>query len=84
MRVLASIFETLDFLFTPCTYFYPSAEEAYTVEEAIEKLGFGFFQVLVTLFSGLLWVRYMYINVHVHVYVCTGPLLCMCRLSSIA
>ena len=31
-------------------------EQLYTVEDAIEKLGFGFFQVLVTLFSGLLWV----------------------------
>ena len=37
---------------------YTTAEEVYTVEEAIEKLGFGFFQVLVTLFSGLLWVRF--------------------------
>ena len=29
----------------------------YTVEEAVEKLGFGPFQVLVTFFTGFLWVR---------------------------
>ena len=34
-----------------------TVEKVYTVEEAIEKIGFGFFQVIVTLFSGLLWVR---------------------------
>ena len=28
-----------------------------TVEEAIEKMGFGPFQVLVCFFAGMLWVR---------------------------
>ena len=31
-------------------------DSTYTVEEAVEKLGFGSFQLLVTVFSGLLWV----------------------------
>ena len=30
--------------------------QTYTVEEAVEKLGFGTFQIIVTVFSGLLWV----------------------------
>ena len=38
------------------THMHTAADQVYTVEDAIEKLGFGFFQVLVTLFSGLLWV----------------------------
>ena len=29
----------------------------YTVEDAMEKLGLGPFQVIITIFSGLLWVR---------------------------
>ena len=33
-----------------------SLDATYTVEEAVEKLGFGSFQILVTVFSGLLWV----------------------------
>ena len=28
-----------------------------TVDEAMEKMGFGPFQVLVTFFTGMLWVR---------------------------
>lgn len=36
--------------------FFAGAESVYTVEEAVEKLGFGIFQILVTVFSGLLWV----------------------------
>ena len=42
--------------FLPHAHTHATAEQVYTVEEAIEKLGFGFFQVLVTVFSGLLWV----------------------------
>lgn len=38
-------------------YSLAKVEQAYTVEEAIEKMGFGFFQVIMTVFSGLLWVR---------------------------
>ena len=37
-----------------------AAEQVYTVEEAIEKMGFGFFQVLLTVFSGLIWVSFGY------------------------
>ena len=33
-----------------------SENQTYTVEEAVEKLGFGPFQLIVTVFSGLLWV----------------------------
>ena len=36
--------------------FYIYIDSTYTVEEAVEKLGFGSFQLLVTVFSGLLWV----------------------------
>ena len=28
----------------------------YTVEEAVDKLGFGTFQVLISLFAGVIWV----------------------------
>ena len=38
------------------TYIYIYVDSTYTVEEAVEKLGFGSFQLLVTVFSGLLWV----------------------------
>ena len=31
--------------------------DIFTVEEAIEKMGFGPFQILITVFSGMLWVR---------------------------
>lgn len=34
------------------------AGNIYTVEEAIEQFGFGPFQVLVTVFCGMLWVSY--------------------------
>ena len=37
-------------------YIYMYIDSTYTVEEAVEKLGFGSFQLLVTVFSGLLWV----------------------------
>ena len=37
-------------------YIYIYIDSTYTVEEAVEKLGFGSFQLLVTVFSGLLWV----------------------------
>ena len=49
-------------LFAPfffiCCYSIPVLflDSTYTVEEAVEKLGFGSFQLLVTLFSGFLWV----------------------------
>ncbi len=33
-----------------------AGELVYTVEDAVETLGFGLFQVIVTIFSGLLWV----------------------------
>ena len=36
--------------------FLGSEDLTYTVEEAVEKLGFGPFQLIVTVFSGLLWV----------------------------
>lgn len=35
---------------------YATGELVYTVEDAVETMGFGFFQVLVTVFSGLIWV----------------------------
>ena len=31
--------------------------EVYTVEDAINYMGFGPFQIIVTLFSGMIWVR---------------------------
>ena len=35
----------------------PDEEElCYTIEEAVNRIGFGFFQVIVTFFTGLLWV----------------------------
>lgn len=34
-----------------------STTVVYTVEEAVNHLGFGIFQVLATIFSGLIWVR---------------------------
>ena len=30
--------------------------DVYTVEEAVDKLGFGAFQVLISLFAGVIWV----------------------------
>ena len=39
-----------------CPFNDCSIDSTYTVEEAVEKLGFGSFQLLVTVFSGLLWV----------------------------
>ncbi len=35
---------------------YIGDERYYTVDDAVEKLGFGPFQVLVTVFAGLIWV----------------------------
>ena len=32
-------------------------EPFYTVDEAIEKIGFGVYQVVMMSFSGLIWVR---------------------------
>ena len=32
-------------------------ENAYTVEDAINHMGFGAFQIVVTLFAGFVWVR---------------------------
>ena len=32
-------------------------ETAYTVEDAINHMGFGAFQIVVTLFAGFVWVR---------------------------
>ena len=32
----------------------------YTVEEAVDKLGFGAFQVLISIFSGTIWVMYIH------------------------
>ncbi len=32
------------------------SEETYTVEEVMDKLGFGPFQILITVFCGLLWI----------------------------
>ena len=32
-------------------------DEVYTVEDAVNQLGFGLFQIIVTFFSGLTWVR---------------------------
>ena len=32
-------------------------EVVYTVEDAVNDMGFGAFQVLVTFFSGFIWVR---------------------------
>ncbi|XP_064392353.1 synaptic vesicle 2-related protein-like isoform X2 [Halichondria panicea] len=37
-------------------YVYFSDEKFYTVEDAVEKLGFGPFQILVTVFAGLIWL----------------------------
>ena len=35
----------------------PSVRDVFTIDEAVEKLGFGFFQILITVFCGLIWVR---------------------------
>ena len=32
-------------------------DDVYTVEEAVNRLGFGMFQVAATFFSGMTWVR---------------------------
>ena len=37
-----------------------SENHTYTVEDAVEKLGFGTFQIVVTVFSGLMWVCISY------------------------
>ena len=33
-------------------------EDVYTVEEAVDKMGFGIFQILLSAFAGSIWVRY--------------------------
>lgn len=33
-------------------------EEVYTVEEAVNLLGFGLFQIVATLFAGMTWVSW--------------------------
>lgn len=35
----------------------------YTVEDAVDKMGFGLFQVLLSTFAGLIWVRVSPLNV---------------------
>lgn len=40
------------------TKVYLAHADVFTVEEAIEQLGFGPFQILITIFSGMLWVNY--------------------------
>lgn len=42
-----------------------SDSQVYTVEDAVEKLGFGTFQIVVTIFSGLIWVS---VNSGSHIY----------------
>lgn len=32
----------------------------YTVEDVVDKLGFGLFQLGVTMFAGAIWVRHVY------------------------
>ena len=31
--------------------------DVYTVENAVDEMGFGLFQVLLSIFAGLIWVR---------------------------
>ena len=38
-------------------YYDVVVEPVLTVEDGVEKLGFGFFQVLISVFCGLLYVR---------------------------
>ena len=41
--------------------------DLFTVDEAVEKMGFGMFQLLVAVFAGFVWVSilsYMYIHIH--------------------
>ena len=47
---------------SPCTYLgmenvIEVEETVYTVEDAVNYMGFGVFQILVTFFSGFIWVR---------------------------
>ena len=40
--------------------------DLFTVDEAVEKMGFGMFQLLVAVFAGFIWVSilsYMYIYI---------------------
>ena len=43
------------------TYTDPDASDGpvYTVEDAVNYIGFGPFQILVTIFAGMIWVRYI-------------------------
>ena len=34
-----------------------AASDVFTVEDVVEKMGFGWYQLGITLFSGSLWVR---------------------------
>ena len=36
----------------------PGKEPVYTVEDAVNHMGFGVFQIIVTLFAGFTWVRF--------------------------
>lgn len=38
----------------------PDADGYYTVEDAVEEIGFGPFQIIVTIFAGMCWVWDMY------------------------
>ena len=40
--------------------------DIYTVEEAVDKLGFGAFQVFMSIFAGTIWVAYVCIPMYMY------------------
>ena len=43
--------------------------DLFTIDEAVEKMGFGIFQLLVAVFAGFVWVStYMHVCSYVHTY----------------
>ena len=43
--------------------------DIYTVEEAVDKLGFGAFQVFMSIFAGTIWVTYVCVRTYAYVLV---------------
>ena len=40
--------------------------EVYTVEEVVDRLGFGLFQLGVTMFAGAFWVQHVAYVINIH------------------
>ena len=53
-------------------------DDVYTVEEAVHEIGFGVFQILLSMFCGLIWVIIPTYYLCMYVYVCVCVCVCVC------